>query len=343
LTASAPTRARPSSGHEPAAGPVRWRITRAGAAAGFAALVLASAALNTANNLLYLLLAVLLASAALSAWLCRSALRRTGATLLAPGEAVAGSEAQAAVRLAHERGWAGAPALVLEARGDASLRRAVPWLARGASTSALLPLVFPRRGPRAIELWLRSSFPFGLMEASRRCGAAEVLVLPRPDPAWRRPPSLAQGAGEEPSRRAGHGTEILNIRGYEPGEDARRMDWKATARLQRPMVREFEREEERRAALVVDGTLPEGPGEEAEEAVERAIARAAGAAEGLAAEGWRLRVVWPEGEAEGGLLEALRGLARVPCRRSAPGGDWWRGKVPAGEALAFFRAGAAAP
>ncbi|MEM0037988.1 MAG: DUF58 domain-containing protein [Zestosphaera sp.] len=48
------------------------------------------------------------------------------------------------------------------------------------------------------------------------------------------------GAG--PSRTRGGGTNILEIREYVPGDEFRRIDWKATARLSRLAVKEFEKE-----------------------------------------------------------------------------------------------------
>ena len=103
-------------------------------------------------------------------------------------------------------------------------------------------------------------------------------------------------------QRKGRGAEFLQIREYLPGEDARYLDWKATARLERPMIREQARETERRATVVVDPARPAGRRrEEGDEAVETAISRAAGALHGLASRGWSLRLVTPGGMVGDGL------------------------------------------
>ncbi|MGZ4411591.1 MAG: DUF58 domain-containing protein, partial [Gaiellaceae bacterium] len=44
------------------------------------------------------------------------------------------------------------------------------------------------------------------------------------------------------SRLAGRGTEFERIRDYTPDDEYRQIDWKATARRQRPMTRVYEAE-----------------------------------------------------------------------------------------------------
>ena len=53
-------------------------------------------------------------------------------------------------------------------------------------------------------------------------------------------------------QKRGHGVELLNIRPYIPGEDARRVDWKSTARVGRMMSRDFIEDEEHEIDLALD-------------------------------------------------------------------------------------------
>ena len=50
----------------------------------------------------------------------------------------------------------------------------------------------------------------------------------------------------------GHGSELGETRGYQPGDDVRRIDWNVTARFQTPYVRETIADRELEAWLVVD-------------------------------------------------------------------------------------------
>jgi uncharacterized protein (DUF58 family) len=53
----------------------------------------------------------------------------------------------------------------------------------------------------------------------------------------------------------GRGLNFEEIRDYRPGDDVRSIDWKVTARLQKPHVRVFNEERDRQGLLVIDQRL----------------------------------------------------------------------------------------
>src|SRR3954467_13865233 len=63
-------------------------------------------------------------------------------------------------------------------------------------------------------------------------------------------------SGRFASRMRGRGLNFEEIRDYRPGDDVRSIDWKGTARLQKPHIRVFNEERDRQALLVVDQRLP---------------------------------------------------------------------------------------
>jgi len=63
---------------------------------------------------------------------------------------------------------------------------------------------------------------------------------------------LSLAYGEHPAGRGGGGLTPEELRQYQPGDAADRIDWKATARQQDVYVREFEAETDRQTVLVVD-------------------------------------------------------------------------------------------
>ncbi|OPX56840.1 hypothetical protein BTE48_01850 [Oceanospirillum multiglobuliferum] len=67
-----------------------------------------------------------------------------------------------------------------------------------------------------------------------------------------RMPSRSMLAGQHRSTRQGRGMELSEIRNYQAGDDIRLMDWKVTARTQRPHTKVFMEEKERPVQLVVD-------------------------------------------------------------------------------------------
>lgn len=72
---------------------------------------------------------------------------------------------------------------------------------------------------------------------------------------------IAVGYGEHDAGRLGAGLEPAELREYVTGDDARRIDWNATARLTEVYVREFEAETDRRTLFVCDHrtTMADGP------------------------------------------------------------------------------------
>lgn len=108
------------------------------------------------------------------------------------------------------------------------------------------------------------SGPFGLFKQTVHRG-------PRPelDVTTRTPGALHVGQGgqsrssvygEHRLNRAGQGITPRELRQYQSGESAARIDWKATARLVDPYIREMDAETDRRTLLVVDHSHQMGQG-----------------------------------------------------------------------------------
>ena len=66
--------------------------------------------------------------------------------------------------------------------------------------------------------------------------------------------------GLKTSRQFGEGTEMERLREYSPDDDFRRIDWNATARQRKPIVREFETERSQDVLIMLDtGRLMASP------------------------------------------------------------------------------------
>ena len=105
---------------------------------------------------------------------------------------------------------------------------------------------------------------FGLIIRQRRvAAAAEVKVYPNLH-AIRQYELLARRGmlsqlGLKNSRQFGEGTEFERLRDYAPDDDTRRVDWKATSRRQKPIVREFETERSQDLVIMMAGRLMASP------------------------------------------------------------------------------------
>jgi uncharacterized protein (DUF58 family) len=113
-------------------------------------------------------------------------------------------------------------------------------------------------------------------------------------------------SGRFASRMRGRGLNFEEIRDYRSGDDVRSIDWKVTARLQKPHVRVFNEERDRQALLVVDQRLSMFFGS-------RRALKSVTAAEAAAIAAWRVLGV---GDRVGAVVFNDRDLVEVRARRS---------------------------
>lgn len=81
-------------------------------------------------------------------------------------------------------------------------------------------------------------------------------------PLFARKPMLGNVSGRHPSPHRGSSVEFAEYRKYVPGDDLRRLDWRAYGRSDRYFVKEFEADTNLRCCLVVDtsGSMDFGSG-----------------------------------------------------------------------------------
>ncbi|MYC77084.1 DUF58 domain-containing protein [Candidatus Poribacteria bacterium] len=123
-----------------------------------------------------------------------------------------------------------------------------------------------RRGIyRFVDIHLRCQGILGLVVRQRRIQAAtEIKVYPNLQAIRQYELLVKRGMlhqiGLKNSRRFGEGTEMERLREYFPDDDFRCMDWNATARQRKPIVREFETERSQDVVIMVDtGRLMASP------------------------------------------------------------------------------------
>ncbi len=127
-------------------------------------------------------------------------------------------------------------------------------------------LTAARRGRHALgEAAVRVVGSLGLASWDHAAGgAAEVLVYPDLVTARSIRMAVRHGRFRDPARRSrgplGLGTEFESIRDYLPDDDIRHVNWRATARVGRPMSNQYRIEQDRDVICVVDqGRLMAAP------------------------------------------------------------------------------------
>ncbi len=239
---------------------VDYRLTREGIIYLGAVFVLILAAVNTGNNLLFMVLACAMAGILISGVLSRAVLTDIELKFDLPEHIFAEQPVLAEVELRNEKElW---PSFSLRVVGDTRkgpaqiLTRPVffPYIPRGGAARQKVELNFPHRGVyRQGAFGIRTRFPFGFFEKTRQIDAnTEIIVYPHVEPAEQFYEVLPLLSGEMASFFRGRGHELHSLRKYVPTDSARFVDWKVSAKRGHLMVREFAREDERRVTLVLD-------------------------------------------------------------------------------------------
>jgi len=279
--------------------PLRWlgykmeyKITREGWLYVLGIILISLAALNTGNNLLFLILASLIAIILMSGILSSITLSGVAMRLQLPEHIFAGQPVRASVELENEKLTLPSFSLRVEAvtaknsPAAALLETPVyfPYLAKRGRAQQTVPISFPVRGVyRQDAFRIVTRFPFGFLQKAHRVELrTEALVYPSVEPTREFFEILPGLEGAMESLAKGRGQDLYALRDYVPTDSARHVHWKASARLGSLMVREFTREDERRVLLVLDPHVPTPtPGEIpqiAADRFERAVTLCAGVA-----------------------------------------------------------------
>ncbi|MBI3622385.1 MAG: DUF58 domain-containing protein [Nitrospirae bacterium] len=298
-------------------------------------LVVGLAAINTGNNLLYLILALLLSLITLSGVLSEQCLRRLEVSRRTPATIFAGDSTPITVAVTnHNRLFPSFLLRVQEAPADgaqpsapAADDPAIFVLPPGDSRSVTYRMRFERRGRcqlRGVQVSTR--FPFGLFSKQLLIPITEeVLVLPSllsSDESV----GLINPVGQALERaRRGQGSGFFVLRDYQDGDDARMIHWKSSARQAKLLVREADEEEHREVTLALDLRWPSESATERAAALyearcERAVSLAATLAVEWSRKGWRLGLVaggahLPPRQGRAHIGQLLRALALLPPLR----------------------------
>jgi len=253
---------------------VQYEFTREGAVYFLVISVIVVAALNTGNNLLFIILANLLAGILLSGILSAIVLSQIKLDFALPEHVFAERPLISRLTVQNQKWVFPSFSLTVTSRDPLKGKRKrvplaaprqildapvyVPYLPHRSAVTQHVELNFPRRGRYTQEGFrVSTKFPFGLLlKAHEVASQQEILVLPNVQPTEEFYEILPLIGGEIESFYKGRGHDLYAIRNYVESDSARHVDWKATAKAQQLKVREFTREDERRLVLVFDAAQP---------------------------------------------------------------------------------------
>jgi uncharacterized protein (DUF58 family) len=311
------------------------RLTSEGKRFLLLTLAIGVAAVNTGNNLFYLLLAMMLSLIVISGFLSEHCLRRLHFHRHVPDLIMADQPATVSLSVTNRNRRVPSFSLrLLDVVDGREVDHGLFVAQLPAQRSILLsyPLLATTRGQLRLEqVRAETLFPFGLfLKRARYTSEATVLV----GPAVRRlslrvvDDLIGEGQGH-PLPRRGYGTALYNLRQYQPGDDSRAIHWMTTARTTQLTVRETEAEDQRRITAILTCTAPD----QCDALFERSVTLVASILCELSERQYPLRLVIGGedsgfGSGSDHLLSMMRLLAL--CRRRPPDAHAFpSGKAPA--------------
>jgi uncharacterized protein (DUF58 family) len=239
--------------------PRRLRVTREGKYFIAVTFGIGVAAINTGNNLLYLLLGMLLALIVVSSVMSEISIRHLEVTRRLPVRAQVGRPHVVEIEVRNVKTRIPSYAIEIE-----DLREGQPADKRcfflkvspGTSQVAAYRRTPGRRGrDRHVGFRIATRFPFGLFEKSREVECSgELIIYPATDPIVLPPGTSTRSVADGSVLRPSPGAEILGVRPMRPGDEARDIFWRKST--QQLVVRERGGETSTRVTLVVENRPP---------------------------------------------------------------------------------------
>ena len=197
-------------------------------------------AVNTGNNLVYIVTSALLSYMLVSGVFGKRNIYGIRVVVEYPAEMFAGSSSPVVARIHNTRRFLPAFLIRISFSNQETL---FPFIAAGATASHCFSLSFPTRGRHKVSnVRISSVFPFNFFTRYKTLYThTEVLVYPRPEkyrleqPLTRR----IRARGESPSNFAGYDSDLLSIRNYVTGDPPKYISWKSTAKTGRLKTKEL--------------------------------------------------------------------------------------------------------
>jgi uncharacterized protein (DUF58 family) len=249
--------------------------------------IVAFAAWNTGNNLLFLVLSFLISAFVVSFFIGHLCLNKLDVKMRFPETIFADEPTPILVSLNNRKFLFPTVSVVAEVRGQEKeksflveeVKKILPerwakrlmrppivkhildyfiYVPRRKTVENHTEHTFTKRGRFFVkDFELSTKFPFGFFRHRRRLSAQEVelIIFPKIEDIEAEIDDLPLEVGKLLTNKRGSGQDLLSLREYQPTDDFRRINWKATARTQRLTVSEFSAEDERRVTIFFDTHL----------------------------------------------------------------------------------------
>ncbi|MGB5811238.1 MAG: DUF58 domain-containing protein [Polyangiales bacterium] len=277
----------------------KFRLTREGRAFLFVTLGVGLAAVNTANNLLYLVLGLLLSLLLVSGVLSDLALWKLRMQRKLPGQMFAGRRAIIEMTGFNDKRWLASVSVEAVDEVDGGQAEPARFLRVPPEDSAGATYGVQAKSRGLIEFGsvrVLTRYPFGLIEKGYTVFLPdEIVVYPALLDSAPTPPFAQMPGDAAPMHRTGRGTDFAgSVRYYRDGDESRDIHWTRTATRGELVVRERDQDLSLFVTLSVDNARPSGLSEEElgvwRDALEHSISEVATSTAGYLAQGVSVQV-----------------------------------------------------
>ena len=246
--------------------PRRLKFTREGKYFVGITLGVGFAAINTGNNLLYLLLGMLLSLMVVSSVMSELSLRTLTVTRRLPTRAQVGRAHLVEIEVYNHKKRIPSYAIEVEdlrAGQPADKRCFFLKISPASAQVAAYRRTPARRGrDRHTGFRIATRFPFGLFEKSREVAAdGELVIYPAVDPVRLPPEDRGRALGGVGTAGRGTSDETYALRPMREGDDPRDIYWRKSGIAGQMVLRERARETRPDVRLVIDVVRPKGSGD----------------------------------------------------------------------------------
>jgi len=289
------------------------KFTREGKRFFIATVLIAFAAFNTANNLIYLVFSMMLSILFLSIVILKWNLRGLTLKISHDKPLFANRISHMKIALANDKKYVASYSVRVLMPEKVDGKVYIPKVSFLSETEQDIPVRYERRGIyRYGDFIIESSFPFLFFRKRFHCRCeGEVVVYPEIKELDTGISELVNNRYEPSQTRIGKSDEFSTIREFRYGDDWRGIHWKASAKSAQFMVKEYASYEPKKITILLDNLKPLH-----EASFEKAVSLAASMTDRFLNEGYFVRLLTcrkmiPFGNRRDHLFKVLDVLAGV--------------------------------
>lgn len=290
----------------------RIKLTKEGRRFLLAVALIGIASLNTGNNLIYLIFSLMLSLAFISFSTAFINVYGLTCTLDLREPLYANSSFKIDVEIKNRK-IISSYSISIEVPLGIHEPLYVPFVKKGTSRHSFKDITINKRGKYLLRnVMLKTGFPFIFMYAYRPISyRREIIIYPHLFDARHLLSDIQQDLNDNETMRRGQDGDFLSAREYVYGEESRNIDWKATAKMQKTMVREYSRRDNRLATIILDNSMAGN-----DVAFENSVSASASICSEFIERGYHVRLITggkvvPFGNGQSHMLKMLDILAEI--------------------------------